>query len=64
MENGTNQCNTPQNKFYSKYLGSCTQVDYNMKEKYEKYENQCNTPQNKFSSKYLGACTQVKYNMK
>ena len=52
MESVVNQCNTPQNKFYSKYLGSCTQV----KEKYENEENQCDTPQNKFMSKYQGAC--------
>ncbi len=64
MENGVNQCNTPQNKFSSKYLGSCTQVNYTIKEKYEKNENQCNAPQNQFSSKYLGSCTQVDYNSK
>ena len=52
MESVVNQCNTPQNKFYSKYLGSCTQV----KEKYENEENQCDTPQNKFMSKYIGLC--------
>ena len=63
MQNIRNQCDTPQNKFSSKYLGSCTQVNYT-KEKFEKFENQCNTAQNKFSSKYVGSCTQVKYNNK
>lgn len=64
MENSANQCNTPQNKFSSKYLGACTQVNYNIKEKFENSVNQCNTPQNKFSSKYVGACTQVNYGSK
>ena len=61
MKNSVNQCNSPQNKFMSKYVGVCNQVKYGLK---EKFENQCNTPQNKFISKYVGSCNQVKYNKK
>ncbi len=49
MDKQENQCNTSENKFMSKYVGTCFQVK-------EQYENQCNTPGNKFMSKFDGAC--------